>query len=211
MGWVEWSSGLAWMMMAEPSASHSHWPGPSDEIRARVVNSSAFTLPSAPARRWAGRRRPARRRSQAVRGLGLAVVDVSAGRGEGRGAFTGRMDVDAVPTGRQTRSLDLHQQASRPLTQVDAADVGAGGVDQNGLSRRADGRAFDGPPGARFRSRRRRLSGARGRRGEGRRRGGWRACRVSFQRRAFTATSLCHRGPGMLEIVTADHVPIPAA
>jgi hypothetical protein len=50
IGWVVWSSALAWITIAEPSASHSHSPGPSSAIRARVVNSSAETEPSAAAK-----------------------------------------------------------------------------------------------------------------------------------------------------------------
>jgi hypothetical protein len=76
---------------------------------------------------------------QAVRLLGIAVVDVRAGRGEGRFALARGVDVNAVPAGRQARGLDLDQQTRRTLRQGRLADVGALSVDDGdlaGLTRR---------------------------------------------------------------------------
>uniref|UniRef100_A0A0N5A029 PE-PGRS family protein n=1 Tax=Parastrongyloides trichosuri TaxID=131310 RepID=A0A0N5A029_PARTI len=80
---------------------------------------------------------------QAVRRLGIGVVDVGAGRGEGGGALACGVDVDAVPAGRQARGLDLDQQAGRPLRQGRLADFGALTVGDRSLTRLARRSARD--------------------------------------------------------------------
>ena len=63
---------------------------------------------------------------------------MAAGRGEGRLAFAGRMNVDAVPAGRQPIGLDPDQQAGGPLGQDGASDVLARSIDECRLTEITD-------------------------------------------------------------------------
>jgi hypothetical protein len=148
---------------------------------------------------------------QAVGLLGIAVVDVGAGRGEGRLALARGVDVDAVPAGRQARGLDLDQQAGRALRQGRLADVGALTVDDGDLRGLARRSAHHGHVGgvlirrmacmARMLLSRRGASGEGDRQNAGRDEGGW--CQAHefpvLLHAGISAAFLCHHGPLMIE------------